>query len=169
MKTSNVLLRPVVGASLAQAWGEHLDSAMLKFGISDTDNEAILKQRVCMFLANVCKETYKLTKLEEDLRYRAERIVVVDVYPFNDRIKTSVTSDISNNFQNVTDFGGTQNDEGSEVGIGIEFSKFMYNQSKHFQLANNIEIKLITDDNDLDLLDQESINNLARMLVSNPL
>lgn len=77
MKTSNVLLRPVVGASLAQAWGEHLDSAMLKFGISDTDNEAILKQRVCMFLANVCKETDKLTKLEEDLWYRAERIVVV--------------------------------------------------------------------------------------------
>lgn len=95
--------------------------------------------------------------------------VVVDVYPFNDRIKTSVTSDISNNFQNVTDFGGTQNDEGSEVGVGIEFSKFMYNQSKHFQLDNNIEIKLITDDNDLDLLDQESINNLARMLVSIPL
>ena len=95
--------------------------------------------------------------------------VVVDVYPFNDRIKTSVTSDISNNFQNVTDFGGTQNDKGSEVDVGIEFSKFMYNQSKHFQLANNIEIKLITDDNDLDLLDQESINNLARMLVSIPL
>ena len=45
----------------------------------------------------------------------------------------------------------------------------MYNQSKHFQLANNIEIKLITDDNDLDLLDQESINSLARMLVSIPL
>ena len=76
MKSSE-LLRPIVGANLSLAWGDHLDNAMLKFGLTDTDDSKLIKQRVSLFLANVCKETERLTKLEENLWYTAERIKVV--------------------------------------------------------------------------------------------
>lgn len=76
MKVSSIeLLKPIIGIK-ADAWGEHLDTAMAQYQIS-VGPDAKVRNRVCIFLANTLKETECFNKLEEDLWYRAAQILKV--------------------------------------------------------------------------------------------
>jgi len=67
------LLTPVIGVR-ADIWGQYLDIAMEQYNIN-TGTDIQVKNRTCIFLANILKETEGLTKMEEDLWYRAPQIL----------------------------------------------------------------------------------------------
>lgn len=80
MKLTPTIIANATGSTLMNAsqWCEHLQAAIDKWGISDD------AKKVAMFLAQAGVESTHLTKLEEDLRYSAPRLLVVFRPHFHD-------------------------------------------------------------------------------------
>lgn len=95
--------------------------------------------------------------------------VIVDVYPFDTRFYTSSVNKDNVTYQNVQDFGLSQDFIGSEVGVGVELSNAVFENSRSFQLGSNIQVTLTSSDNNSDIVTQQELEVISKIILGMPL